>query len=318
MAEVPDSIEVGRQTKEISNDLQQQEGLISSLLEKNKGMTRALNQEINNIEATLLRCENAVDHVIDPSVYLRDTGMKVRAIRNDLWQQEHLIKRLIQLCEESRGRVETHAARLLPVIERQAGVIRTLESEISDQKMTISDLNLKKCQAEHGILQKTREAECQSRVAASVEAKINKLKEILNCTAHLMLLELETQDELINDLPTNTKFRTKLSKSRKEMNDMAEKVHRLTSDDNELPFDLELEPNLRKEIADLRDKVGFQNLQIDYQARQISEQAKTIKELEVEKRILALSLEDANLEVMNLMDKPSPSDQSGKGGGGIN
>ncbi|KAJ5328207.1 hypothetical protein N7452_008597 [Penicillium brevicompactum] len=315
-----DPLEVRRQAKQISSDIQQQAGRISILLEKNKCMSSILSQEIRGIEATLFSREGAMGQnstPVDFCSYLRDIRFKNARIRDDLVQQEELIKRLAQYCADSSGRFEKHAEQLLSVIAQQGEVIRDLDSENADQIMLIGQLKVKKSEVELELLNQVGAIEDQTRIAASAESRVAKLKEVIYNTSSLMLLELDYQEEVINDLPMDADARF-LSKSRKVMNDLANNIARLTCDgiENEMTFRLELEPDLSAELADLNQKINTQNMKIDGQAHHITEQNKIISELQTQNRNLVLSLEESNYEVIKLLDRQSLSDQSREGSAG--
>lgn len=292
----------------ISQDIQQQESRIFVLHEHNKRMSRLLRSEAEHIQLSLSLFQTNGPALSQSIEDLKVTANKYSAFREEMRQQEDLILRLAKFCEASFGRFDKHTTQMLTVMDQQAATIRALESENSDQKRTICESNFKQSAAEYRCQEQARITQEQTRVAASMESKLTKLKEVLNRSAHVMLQELDYQDELIDNLPANAEF---FQPSHRTMTDMVENIEHWTADDadNEMTFEIELEPDLRKKISGLKDTIDLQSMKLDYQKRKIAEQTKIIGELEAQNRKLGANLEEAELEVVNLMEKQCPNDE---------
>ena len=304
------------QSREISQDIKQQAGRISILHERNKQTRRLLREETEHINASILRL-NSTDagesNLVNYAGFLKSTEEKYMGLREDMRHQEDVIIRIAKFWEDSSKRFDENTTQALSVIEQQAQRIRALESENADHIRTICDLGCKKSALEYNCQEQTRLTVEQTRIAASMESKLTKTKEVINNSAHMLLLELDYEDELINDLPEDPQFSKEFFKpNHKTMTDLAENIEQWTSDDSEteMTFDLELEPDLKRKITVLEDKLELKAMQLDYQNRKIAEQKKIIGELEVQNRKLGQNLEESELEVVNLLDKQCPPEHS--------
>lgn len=286
------ALEIRKQSAKISAEIKQQAGRIFILRERNKCTHGLLRDEARIIETSILQSRVAGAHGTND--YLKTAEKRNSMISEEMKRQDDVIARLAQYCDGSMDRFEQHTTQMLSLIDRQAKRIRDLESENSNQKKTICDLQLRASIAEYGHQEQTR-------VAKSMEGRLTKMKEVINSQAQVMLLELDYEQELIIDLDLDAEY---FQPSHRTLIDMTENIEHWTADDgeSEMTFDFESESNSRETISELENKIELQSLKLDEQKRKLDEQIATIFQLQVQTRKLALDLEEQNARVVCLQE----------------
>jgi hypothetical protein len=299
----PHILELRRDNVKIVGEVKEQIGVVSHLEGRNKATSKALREEAKWIgTVTSIQSREA-----DLVAILNNSRERNKLLMQEMDQQNKVILHLKSFYEGAGDQLKKHTTQMLSRIDRQAKLIFHLElrnkniesqnnnlqlqnsnlkSQNNDQKRAMFTLNIEKGSAEYGC-------QGQLRTADSLEARLLKLKEVLNNQAQTMLAELDYQQELICELDPN--HEEYFQPSHDTMVDMTENIEHWTSennDDDEMTFEFETESDVSHEIiSGLERIIDLQSMKLDHHENKIIEQKKIIFELKYQNGRLASELE---------------------------